>query len=670
MASHVPAAAGPARPPTVYYRDYFTDANRDVFGGDYTALLKPYVTPIGVTPTHSPQDCRTLAFDARSQGVPTAFLLQHNDDNKLHIYIQLDRVTPRMGMAATGWENRTFLGKGELRHNQHVMVEFKDSYWSLTTAVNTGDDATIDNALIADTDAQILGPFNASDAGTVQRRARYTVVVPPAYVPLFLTAPLSPRQAWELVRAQIVADGRDTACEPLIDYLRLALTIVNTGDTESPISITPPTAPLADNFLLDRRHSILQQDFPSLNTALASIHQNQIANELHTLVTVTQNANTDANARRLAAQNKTPTDLLGATGSITLQRYSHQNDINNVANVWTLMANSKKSQHLNIWQWEVNRVKELLNELQLQFVVEASVVEVLKSLQWPMLTNDSVSTGFSAWLLPESDVSNDFTAQAVYEMLYGDGASPSLSDAAALVRAKPGAPKHLYQARLQIRKFHILNVVALDISHALCVAIQTYYNRFLAMESQLHQLQLEDFLLPTKLLKRFCVQCSQWYKRQAATPNFDQVFDDIENERPWAPLLSLPFLTSLGLQAFHDSNRPMQAPKQQGRDSTRGTTLQDGGLVSGDRVNNSGFEEALFGRYRAMPVTCKTIRQRISRQELPALPFSKVDKQPMCLAWHTKGQCNRNCSRVTDHISYTKEEYKPLATWCATNFQE
>ena len=82
-----------------------------------------------------------------------------------------------------------------------------------------------------------------------------------------------------------------------------------------------------------------------------------------------------------------------------------------------------------------------------------------------MLTNDSVSTGFSAWLFPESDVSNDFTAQAVYEMLYGDGASLSLSDAAALVRVKPSAPKHLYQARLQIRKFHILYVVALDTSH-------------------------------------------------------------------------------------------------------------------------------------------------------------------------------------------------------------
>ena len=62
------------------------------------------------------------------------------------------------------------------------------------------------------------------------------------------------------------------------------------------------------------------------------------------------------------------------------------------------------------------------------------------------------------------------------------------------------------------------------------------------------------------------------------------IFDDIENERPWAPLLSLPFLTSLELQTFHDSIRPMQAPKQQGMNNPRRTTLQDGGLVSGDRV--------------------------------------------------------------------------------------
>ena len=182
--------------------------------------------------------------------------------------------------------------------------------------------------------------------------------------------------------------------------------------------------------------------------------------------------------------------------------------------------------------------------------------------------------------------------------------------------------------------------------------------------------------LANKVNESLLIQCSQWYGKQAATPgkvpapSFYQVFDDIENERPWAPLLSLPFLTSLGLQIFHDSNRSMQAPKQESRDNRRGATLQDGGLVSGDRVGNSGFEEALFGKYRAMSVACKIMRQRISRQELPALPLSKVDKQPMCLAWHTKGQCNLNCGRVTDHVSYTKKEYKPLETWCTTNFHE
>ena len=138
--------------------------------------------------------------------------------------------------------------------------------------------------------------------------ARYNVVsttllLSPAYVPFFLIVPLPSWQTWELVRAQNIADGRDAACEPLINYLRLVLTIDNTDDTESPNAIVPPMAPLEDNFLLDRRHSILEQNFPVLNAALVSIHQNQIANELHTLFTVTQTANTDANAcaRRLAA---------------------------------------------------------------------------------------------------------------------------------------------------------------------------------------------------------------------------------------------------------------------------------------------------------------------------------------------------------------------------------
>ena len=182
--------------------------------------------------------------------MPTAFLLQYNTDNKIHFYLQLDRVTPRMGLAAIGWEDRTFLRKGELHHNSRIIVEFINDYWNRTNAYYSADNATIDSALTADPNAQVVGPFVAADAGAVQLRTRTTCFVPPTYVNLFLAAPLTPRAAWESVKAQIVADGREVECAPLIEYLRLGLTIENPGDTESPLAVAPPTVPLADSFCL------------------------------------------------------------------------------------------------------------------------------------------------------------------------------------------------------------------------------------------------------------------------------------------------------------------------------------------------------------------------------------------------------------------------------------
>lgn len=207
MAGVQPAPPGPAQPAQVYYRDYFANVGNDVFGGNYVDVLAPYNIPAAVAPAHTPAQCRQLAFHAQGQGVPTAFLLQHDTDNRLHLYLQLDRTTPCMGMVATSWENRTFLGKEELHHNSHLMVKFDNDYWQRSNAFFSTDDAAIDNALTADPNAETVGLFTAADAGAAQYRTRSTCFVPPAYVGLFLAAPLTPRQAWTTVKAQIVADG-------------------------------------------------------------------------------------------------------------------------------------------------------------------------------------------------------------------------------------------------------------------------------------------------------------------------------------------------------------------------------------------------------------------------------------------------------------------------------
>ena len=89
------------------------------------------------------------------------------------------------------------------------------------------------------------------------------------------------------------------------------------------------------------------------------------------------------------------------------------------------------------------------------------------------------------------------------------------------------------------------------------------------------------------------------------------------------------------------------------------------GSTANDRVENTHFNTALFGTYRQSAVKTKALRQKITAGELPALPPSKNNSsKPVCLAWHTKGQCNTNCPLILDHVAYSAEEYAALSTWC------
>ena len=192
-------------------------------------------------------------------------------------------------------------------------------------------------------------------------------------------------------------------------------------------------------------------------------------------------------------------------------------------------------------------------------------------------------------------------------------------------------------------------------------------------------LQAELLLLPTMLCKKIAVLCSNWYKNQVASaapvpvPDFTTIFDDIDNERPWQPIMSASFLSALGLASFHTprqyrtlpqtTNPPTNAPAP-----TPAPAPAPAPPPSQERLNNLSFNANLFQTYKDSPTTCRVLRTKIRNNELPPLPPSKVDNQPMCIAWHCKGMCNNNCGRKADHVAYTDTEYAPLVTWCRTNF--
>jgi hypothetical protein len=120
--------------------------------------------------------------------------------------------------------------------------------------------------------------------------------------------------------------------------------------------------------------------------------------------------------------------------------------------------------------------------------------------------------------------------------------------------------------------------------------------------------------------------------------------------------MSLGFLKELKLDGLGEGVPivPDETPPPPPR-NINGRTPPGGGDDA--TASNPHFLEATFGKYRRLTtVKTRAIRRKITDGVLPALPVSKVDQQPMCLAWHTKGQCNVRCPRGADHVAYNLGE--------------
>ena len=276
---------GPAQPPLAYYRDYFSDVANDPFNGEYTQVMTPYEVPAAHAMT--PTNVRNLAYTAKDQGLPTAFILFHENDSRIHVYVQLDKFSTRMGMEPTQWDDDVFAAKGELNHNHQITVSWRNDYFNQTPNLRLPSDELVNSSYAADLNLVLLGPYCADDADTFVQNVRRTCYVPPKYVPLFLTGPLTPRQAWEIVQAQIVIDNNTVSCLALTNFIKATMTV--SGDPDRPlVAVADPTVPLADDLLLSRRRKIIETDFPVLNINLAQLQQNEIAGQLGLLVNETR----------------------------------------------------------------------------------------------------------------------------------------------------------------------------------------------------------------------------------------------------------------------------------------------------------------------------------------------------------------------------------------------
>ena len=259
------------------YRAHFSFPDTDPFSGKYQEVLEPYhIDPMNAEVVQTPASVSQKIYAASQQWYPTNFLLwdtmpglsEDRDTGRVSLLHSISHYTSRMVRPASQWDERIFANHVDVSYGTVPLAAWDPTYLHLAPAVYVPSAATIDTSLDGDPNVTLLGPYGAVDVGAKIIHFCKTVYVPVPYVGLLLSDDLTPVEAWNRLRGDIVDPTSKTDCRPIIDWLRA--TIVLCGpNTYSALMVPDPLAPLPNSLLLHHRHQLLMSHLhvlkPSIN---------------------------------------------------------------------------------------------------------------------------------------------------------------------------------------------------------------------------------------------------------------------------------------------------------------------------------------------------------------------------------------------------------------------
>ena len=262
------ALAIPALPVASTFSALFNDASKDPFlaDGNYDAFLSPFNINTAAGGTNdTPDTVRNRLAAAANQRLPIAVLILV--DGRLRPYFLPFRRDLAMGTAPhPATDGKLFAYDGELVHGQGSLVEIPNQWFNLTPVITVPTAANIHALLAADLNCNVLGPFAAGGADTLEIRTRFVMAIPNKYVGLFLSQPdgVRPRYYFETILPVIEADGMGHTCMPLTYFCQMALT-VTAGGGAPPVQVAAPNVPARHVPLLIQAASMLHHHLPALS---------------------------------------------------------------------------------------------------------------------------------------------------------------------------------------------------------------------------------------------------------------------------------------------------------------------------------------------------------------------------------------------------------------------
>ena len=690
-------AALPAPQPATFAA-LFSDLSKDPSNGIYTNLLDPSFSIDLNTPANNttPEAVKQQIAAAGSQRLPMAVI--QLIDGRLQILLLPFRHEQAAGIAPDpAVDGKLFAYDGELIHGQGLLVEILgNSFHQLTNQVQVGTTAHINGQLATDTNPDfMMGPFAAADGNTEALKTRSIVLVPFKYVGLFMSQPggIRPRYYFDTILPQIEADGLENVCRPLTCFCQIAITRQTAGTDRSVLEVPRPLAPPRNESLLNYSHGLLLHHFPQLNPLIAQANMQPIAAGITQLHTQRETQYNEAKQEKEAKEKSTVEQWLGVDRFKRLLHYSCVTTEAQLAQVWTVMAKAPQRERLGILQGKVRGELSAMGEVHLEesCVLDPNLLAHLVMLEWTMVNPDALETGClgNLFIFGDSDVEERQRINKKLDLIQSGGASPSLTDAETIMKMKINLPDEEGSLRC-VRRAEAVFRAVLPIGHPATSFISQHYRAMKAYDpGWRNHVTSNPLTRPLKgilHLHWLSLRLTQYFRKQGrsatpvACPDPLDILDKLQMQEKWEPLLSETFISRYNIRSLLQLEKPSfrkfednatvatEMSSLSGSLGTMGlgTTGTRGSTTSTNvRVDNTHFNESLFDDYKRSTKKSAELRKRIKNGELKALPPSKVDSNiPMCLAWHTKGQCNTGCPLVKDHVPYSGEEYVSMKSWC------
>jgi hypothetical protein len=695
----VPAAASTTTAPVYTFSDRYRDVRFDSEHDSYGRLLSNFdpMSPNAMTSAElfasilqeEDGNARAVAVHWQDPNVPTA-------PGQIVVLHGIKRFPRSPGGTGTPWDNQSFAWYQDVVAGSAPTVLQLPSgnifgVAEPTTGVVTYrvyDAVTLTALYTADPTLVVAPVPGAGAAGTEVVTTRYAYPVPFRYVANVLCQRTNPRQFFELIHPQIVAEGRTAEMAPFITWMLAACTARHdqaAGQVLSSVAMHAFVGPLADMELREHRHRLLVAKLPDIQRPAAAIDPGlaQVGGQLISEIRLTREE-----ARDRAKTVTTPTEYYGALlpKHLRLGQVATVHELQPIHHELARQNSPRRNRHTQHHYFET--LCGLLGKPHLRLPISPTLSDRLNTGSWLSHDINDLPAGINTFMLGGSsqvEVQSQEEMIALYDMAsQAAGATFQDLQMVASTNRNVSIPTNHTFAKFDLQRLEILMIMYWGEQHEATKAVSQF---LIDYEQHMHLLISyrpvcygHEALVPGLVLRYFHAYMNLWVHQQLATDQivaFPSGVHDIWTmlalhspmwERPFptkyitsaaplpgaAPLIASP-VTAVSPATGSTVSTAPAAPRPRSQETHRNTY-----------PNNNEAEFKVFRAAMAGKKFRKVIQDGVAAGH--PLPQNHRNEE-MCVTFHVLGNCTSYCSRKNDHNSagngnHTKADDEALLKWC------